>query len=63
MCRLSQCSEPSLHEIRAYVALDKPEAAERLTRAGRRQVEKEARNWEQATQILARFLAPKEELS
>ena len=30
----------------------------RLTRAGRRQVEKEAREWEQATAILARFLAP-----
>jgi transcriptional regulator len=30
----------------------------KLTRAGRKQVEKEARNWEQATAILARFLAP-----
>jgi transcriptional regulator len=29
----------------------------RLTRAGRRQVQKEAREWEQATAILARFLA------
>jgi PadR family transcriptional regulator PadR len=29
-----------------------------LTRAGRRQVEKEARQWEQATSIMARFLAP-----
>ncbi len=35
----------------------------RLTRAGRKQVGKEARDWEQATQILARFLAPKEQLS
>jgi PadR family transcriptional regulator PadR len=35
----------------------------RLTRAGRRQVEKEERNWEQATNILARFLAPREQLS
>lgn len=35
----------------------------RLTRAGRRLVEKEARDWEQATQILARFLTPKEQLS
>jgi len=31
----------------------------KLTRAGRKQVEKEARDWEQATAILARFLAPK----
>jgi len=30
----------------------------RLTRAGRKQIEKEARNWEQTTAILARFLAP-----
>jgi PadR family transcriptional regulator len=30
----------------------------RLTRAGRRQLEREARDWEQATAILARFLAP-----
>ncbi len=30
----------------------------RLTRSGRRQLEHEARNWEQATAILARFLAP-----
>jgi transcriptional regulator len=29
----------------------------RLTRAGRKQVQKEAREWEQATDILARFLA------
>ena len=28
----------------------------RLTRAGRKQLEKEARDWEQATAILARFL-------
>ena len=28
----------------------------RLTRAGRRQLEREARQWEQATAILARFL-------
>ena len=33
----------------------------RLTRAGRKQVEKEAREWEQTTHILARFLSPKEE--
>ena len=32
----------------------------RLTRAGRRQVEKETREWERATEILARFLAPGE---
>jgi transcriptional regulator len=30
----------------------------RLTRAGRRQLAREARDWEQATAILARFLAP-----
>jgi PadR family transcriptional regulator len=29
----------------------------RLTRAGRKQVEKEARDWEQATAIVARFMA------
>ena len=28
----------------------------RLTRAGRRQLEREAREWEQTTEILARFL-------
>jgi DNA-binding PadR family transcriptional regulator len=32
----------------------------KLTRAGRKQIEKEARDWEQATTILARFLAPEE---
>ena len=32
----------------------------RLTRAGRRQVEKETREWERTTDILARFLAPGE---
>ena len=32
----------------------------RLTRAGRKQVEKEARDWERTTAILARFLAPDE---
>jgi PadR family transcriptional regulator PadR len=35
----------------------------KLTRAGRKQLEKEAQSWEQATAILARFLAPKEESS
>ena len=33
----------------------------KLTRAGRKQVEKEARDWEQATSIMARFLAPSTE--
>lgn len=33
----------------------------RLTRAGRKQVAREARKWEQATAILARFLAPSRE--
>jgi len=31
----------------------------RLTAAGRRRVAREARNWEQATAIVSRFLAPK----
>jgi PadR family transcriptional regulator len=30
----------------------------RLTRAGRRQLQREARDWDQATAILARFLKP-----
>lgn len=33
----------------------------RLTRAGRSQVEREARKWEEASAILARFLAPTQE--
>jgi PadR family transcriptional regulator, regulatory protein PadR len=33
----------------------------KLTRAGRKQVEKETREWEQTTAIVARFLAPAEE--
>jgi PadR family transcriptional regulator, regulatory protein PadR len=33
----------------------------KLTRAGRKQLEKEAREWEQATAILARFLTPTEQ--
>src|SRR6201989_2151383 len=32
----------------------------RLTRAGRKQIEKETRNWKQTTAILARFLARSE---
>jgi PadR family transcriptional regulator, regulatory protein PadR len=32
----------------------------RLTRAGRKQVEKETSDWERTTDILARFLAPGE---
>ena len=35
----------------------------KLTRSGKKQLEKEAREWEQATAILARFLAPKEQSS
>ena len=35
----------------------------RLTRAGRRHVEKETRDWERTTAILARFLAPREQPS
>jgi len=33
----------------------------KLTRAGRKQLEREAREWEQATAILARFLSPAKE--
>lgn len=33
----------------------------KLTRAGRRRLAKETRNWEQTTAILARFFAPVEE--
>jgi transcriptional regulator len=33
----------------------------RLTRTGRRQVEKEARDWQTTTEILERFLSPSEE--
>src|ERR1700746_2015297 len=32
----------------------------RLTRAGRKQVEKETREWQETTTIMARFLAPEE---
>jgi transcriptional regulator len=32
----------------------------RLTRAGRKRLEKATREWEQATEIVARFLAPDE---
>ena len=33
----------------------------KLTRAGRKQLEKQAREWEQTTAIVARFLAPSRE--
>ena len=33
----------------------------KLTRAGRKQVEKETRDWEQAASIIARFLSPSAE--
>jgi PadR family transcriptional regulator PadR len=33
----------------------------KLTRTGRKQLEKEARDWEQTTEILARFLSPTED--
>lgn len=35
----------------------------KLTRAGKKQLEREAREWEKTTSILARFLAPGEEVS
>ncbi len=34
----------------------------RITRAGRKQLQSEARQWERTTGILARFLAPGEEI-
>lgn len=33
----------------------------KLTRAGHKQLEREARDWEQTTAILARFLSPEEQ--
>src|SRR6202043_198837 len=33
----------------------------KLTRAGRKQLEKETRNWEQTTAILARFISPSQD--
>jgi DNA-binding PadR family transcriptional regulator len=33
----------------------------KLTRAGRRQLAKETKEWDQTTAILARFLAPRED--
>ena len=33
----------------------------KLTRAGKKQVEREERDWEQATAILARFMSPEEQ--
>jgi len=35
----------------------------RLTRAGHKQVQKEVREWEQATEIMARFMSPQGERS
>lgn len=35
----------------------------KLTRAGRKQLERETRDWEKATEILARFLGPSEDLA
>src|ERR1700719_668341 len=35
----------------------------KLTRAGKKQLERGARDWEKTTSILARFLAPGEEVS
>jgi len=35
----------------------------RLTRAGHKQVQKEAREWEQAIEIMARFMSPERERS
>jgi len=33
----------------------------KLTRAGRKQLDREAQSWEQTTAILARFLSPSED--
>jgi len=35
----------------------------KLTRAGKKQIEQETRNWEQTTAILARFFASRKELA
>jgi PadR family transcriptional regulator PadR len=35
----------------------------KLTRAGRKRLEKETRNWEQTTAVLARFLTPSKDLA
>lgn len=35
----------------------------KLTPAGRKQLQKEAQSWEQATQILSRFLSPTKDLA
>jgi PadR family transcriptional regulator, regulatory protein PadR len=35
----------------------------KLTRAGRKQLKNETRNWEQATAILSRFLSPSEDIA
>jgi PadR family transcriptional regulator PadR len=41
---------------------DKPEVYQ-LTRAGRKQIQKETQEWEQMTAIMANFLNPKEGLA
>jgi len=60
---------PALHrlEVRGWVrskwgTSDNNRRAKfyQLTRAGRKQLEREAREWEQTTAILARFLSPGE---
>ena len=55
-------------EQEGYIASDwgtsennRKEKFYRLTRAGRKQLEKEARDWQQTTTILERFLSPKAE--
>ena len=35
----------------------------KLTRAGKKQLERETRNWQQTTSIVARFLAPTEDMA
>ena len=63
---------PALHrlETRSWIAAEwgtsennRKAKFYRLTRAGRKQVQKEARDWERTTAILARFLAAPEERS
>ena len=61
---------PALHRLEAQGSISSEWGASdnnrrakyyRLTRAGRRQLAKQAREWEQTTAILARFFAPAEE--
>ena len=63
---------PALHRMEqsgwiasqwAHTATNRKAKYYKLTRAGKKQLEREARDWEQTTAIVARFLAPGEEVS